>query len=112
MNKNYSNIMMTAVMCLAAYSGLFGREIAREDLVATDKNQLKTAVKDYILSHLVLYSAIPVVSAGAIKLWTGAPLKNSMTDFKAINRDLGKKLLKTMPVTASLVIAYSTLQKI
>lgn len=111
MNKNYSKMMMIAVISLVSCSGLMGLEIPREDFVAADKNPLKTVVKNYLLSHCAFYSAIAVVSAAGIKVCTGASLKNSLRDFKAINRDLSLKLLKTMPITAPIAVAYGTLQK-
>jgi hypothetical protein len=108
MNKNYRNLLMAGIMCLSTANGLFGVEMLEKSCSDRNKVSLRKALGSYIVTHFALFSAIPVVSAGFIKLLTGAPLKNSMTDFKGMNRDLGKGMLLIAPIGA---FAYSTLQK-
>lgn len=111
MNKNYRNLLMVGIMCLSTANGLFGVEMLEKSCSDRNKVSLRKALGNYIASQFGLYSAIPAISAGYIKLHTGAPLKNSMTDFKGMNRDLSKKLFKTMTVTAPIAFAYSALQR-
>jgi len=110
MNKNYRNILMVGMICLSTANGLFGVEMLEKSCSDRNKVSLRKALGSYIVTHFALFSAIPVVSAGFIKLHTGAPLKNSMTDFKAINWQLTKSLGKAMPFTAAGAYAYTTLQ--
>lgn len=111
MNKNYRNIGMVAAICLAACNALFGLEIPGKVCFPADRNPLKTAVTNYVLTYLALYAAIPAVSAGAIKIAKGAPLMNSLGAFSSMSRDLATKTAKTMPFAAALAVAYGKYQE-
>ncbi len=106
MNKN--NIAMVAVICLAIHSGLFGLDISKKECVDTHKYSIKTAVANYMMTYLALYSAIPVVSVSAIKIAKGAPFKNSLQDFDGMNYGMRKGLLKTMPATMLFTAIYNS----
>lgn len=85
MNKNYRNILMVGMICLSTANGLFGVEKLEKSCSDRNKISLRKALGSYIVTHCALFSAIPAIPASYIKLHTGAPLKNSMTDFTCMN---------------------------
>lgn len=111
MNKNYKNMLMVAMLSLSAYNGLVLAEQTKKACIDPNGRPFAALVKNYIMSYAVFSSGIPVVSAGVIKTLGSAPLNCSMRDFKGISRDLGKGLLKTVPVTAPLAVAFHTVRK-
>jgi hypothetical protein len=106
MNKNYRNMLIVGIVSLSVAQGLLGLDISTKPCSDRKKISLRKAAGSYILTHFALFSTIPAVSASYIKLHTGAPLKNSMTDFKALNRSLGKKMFKITPFTTLGAIIY------
>jgi hypothetical protein len=103
-------MFMAVILCLVAHSGLSGLEIPGKGCFEIEKNPLKTAVKNYVLSYFALYAAIPAVSAGFIKAIGSAPVKNSLVALKSMTFGTAIKLTKTIPVTASLTAICAGLQ--
>lgn len=111
MNKNYRSMLIAGIISLLASSGIFGVEVPKKDC-AEGRNtiSLRKAAGNYILSHFTLLGATPAASAAYIKLHTEGALKNSMMDFKTINRQLAKGVGKIIPVTFAGTCAYTTFQ--
>jgi hypothetical protein len=80
MNKNYRNLLMVAMICLSTANGLFGVKMLEKSCSDRNKVSLRKALGSYLVTHLALFNAIPLVSAGFIKLHTDASLKNSFKD--------------------------------
>ena len=103
MNKSYFSLVV--IVCLAINScSLSATPIEKP----CKPNSLQVVVKKYILAHIALYTGIPVISAGMVMALGSAPLKHSRGVFRDMNCDMGKALLKTMPITASLAVLYNT----
>ena len=111
MNKNYNNMLMIAMLSLATHNGLMPAEQPKNICADPNKHPLRAAIKNYIMTYAVFSSGVPVISAGAIAALGSAPLRMSMKEFKKLNYQLGKGLLKTIPVTASVAVGYNAAQK-
>lgn len=97
-------------MLSLASNGLMPAEQLKKSCFDPNK-EFKKMAKHYFMTYIGLSSSIPVVSAGAIAALGRAPLRNSMKEFKNINRELGKKLFRTTRFTAPLAVGYHTMKK-
>jgi len=103
MNKNYNSILMMTIIFLATGSQALAIQAPKKDCIERKKYSFRSALGNYIMTYCVLYSAVPAVSAGAIKIAKSAPLKNSLNTAKKMNYDMRKQLLKTTLVTGPML---------
>ena len=114
MNKNYSNILIAAMLSLASYNGLIPAEQTEKICIDPERKTLEERIRGllahYIMANIALYSGTTAMSTIVAFGLGSAPLRNSAKQIIKMSWD-GSKKIKAPLIAAPIAVGYHTMKK-